>query len=163
MFSYEFCKSFKNTIFYRTPPVAASFLPWTGKVFEFFKWNARNQCIGWENYVYIIALSKDWVLFRSSHRKVFCEKGVLTNFAKFTRKHLCESLFLIKLLADTDNFIKKETLAQVFFCEFYKIFKNTFSCRTPPVAASNFYNNSGPFINKEKFSIKYISLKEDDK
>ena len=34
------------------------------------------------------------------------------------------------------NFIKKETLAQVFFCEFCEISKNTFSYRTPPVAAS---------------------------
>ena len=32
--------------------------------------------------------------------------------------------------------IKNETLAQVFTCEFCEIFKNTFSCRTPPVAAS---------------------------
>ena len=36
------------------------------------------------------------------------------------------------------NFIKKETLAQVFFCEFCKISKNTFSYRTPPVFASDF-------------------------
>ena len=34
------------------------------------------------------------------------------------------------------NFIKKETLAQVFFCEFCQISKNIFSYRTPPVAAS---------------------------
>ena len=34
------------------------------------------------------------------------------------------------------NFIKKETLAQVFSYEFCKISKNTFSYRTPPVAAS---------------------------
>ena len=36
----------------------------------------------------------------------------------------------------TCNFIKKETLAQVFSCEFGETFKNTFSYRTPPVAAS---------------------------
>ena len=29
-----------------------------------------------------------------------------------------------------------KTLAQVFSCEFREISKNTFSCRTPPVAAS---------------------------
>ena len=29
---------------------------------------------------------------RSSHLEVFLEKGVLENFAKFTRKHLCQSL-----------------------------------------------------------------------
>ena len=34
------------------------------------------------------------------------------------------------------NFIKKETLAQVFSCEFFEISKNTFSYRTPLVAAS---------------------------
>ena len=34
------------------------------------------------------------------------------------------------------NFIKKETLAQVFSCEFCEISKNIFSHRTPPVAAS---------------------------
>ena len=34
------------------------------------------------------------------------------------------------------NFIKKETLAQVFPCEFYEIFKNTFFYRIPPVATS---------------------------
>ena len=34
------------------------------------------------------------------------------------------------------NFIKKETLAQVFFCECCQISKNTISYRTPTVAAS---------------------------
>ena len=36
------------------------------------------------------------------------------------------------------NFIKKETLAQVFFCEFYGSFKNIFFYETPLVAASTF-------------------------
>ena len=47
--------------------------------------------------------------------EVYCKKGVLKNFAKFTGKHLCQSLFF-----------KKETLAQMFSCEFCKIFKSTF-------------------------------------
>ena len=34
------------------------------------------------------------------------------------------------------NFVKKETLAEVFSCEFDEIFKNTFFYRTAPVAAS---------------------------
>ena len=42
--------------------------------------------------------------YRSSRPEVFCIKGVLRNFAKFTGKHLSHrSLF----------FIKKETLAMV--------------------------------------------------
>ena len=32
----------------------------------------------------------------------------------------------MKLQTLAYNFIKKETLAQVFSCEFYEIFKNTF-------------------------------------
>ena len=40
--------------------------------------------------------------------------------------------FLIKAC----NFIKKETLAEVFSYEFGEISKNTFIYRTPPVAAS---------------------------
>ena len=34
--------------------------------------------------------------------------------------------FLIKLQAKVCNFIKKESLAQLFFCEFCEISKNTF-------------------------------------
>ena len=39
--------------------------------------------------------------------------------------------------SQTWNFIKKETLAQVFSCEFCEISKNTFFYRTPLVAASD--------------------------
>ena len=38
------------------------------------------------------------------------------------------------------NFIKKETLVQVFSCEFCDISKNTYSYRTPLVAASQWCN-----------------------
>ena len=53
------------------------------------------------------------LILRSSRPKVFCKRGVLRNFAKF------------------------KTLAQVFFCEFCKISKNTFTFRTSVVAASD--------------------------
>ena len=36
-------------------------------------------------------------LYRSSHPEVFCKKGVLRNFAKFTGKHLCQSLSFNKV------------------------------------------------------------------
>ena len=49
-----------------------------------------------------------------------------------------ESLFSIKLQTDACSFIKKETLAQVFSCEFSEISKNTFFYRTLPVAASDY-------------------------
>ena len=76
-----------------------------------------------------------YFLYTSSRPEVFCKKGVLRNFAKFTGKHFRQGLFFNKFTGPC-NFFKKETLAQVFFCEFCKISKNTFSHRTPPVAAS---------------------------
>ena len=54
---------------------------------------------------------------RSSRLEVFCRKGVLRDLAKFTGKNLC---------LRQDNFIKKESPAQVFSCEFCEISKNTF-------------------------------------
>ena len=67
-------------------------------------------------------------MYRSSQPEVFYQKGVLKNFAEFIEKPLCQSLFLIKFkaLAWVCNLIKKETLAQVFSCEFYEICKNNF-------------------------------------
>ena len=75
----------------------------------------------------------------SSRPEVFCIKGVLRNFAKFTGKHLCQSLYFNKVagLACVCNFIKIETLAQVFSCEFWKFSKNTFSYRTPLAASDS--------------------------
>ena len=54
-------------------------------------------------------------LIRSNRREMFCKRGVLKKFAKYTGKHQCQSLFF-----------KNKTLAQVFFCEFCKILNNTF-------------------------------------
>ena len=53
---------------------------------------------------------------------MFWKKGVLRNFTKFTGKHLCQSLFFNKVAGEACNFIKKETLAQVFSCEFCEAF-----------------------------------------
>ena len=63
---------------------------------------------------------------RSSHQRCSIKKGVLRNFAKFTGKHLCQSLFFNKVAGlRPATLLKKETLAQVFSCEFYEISKNT--------------------------------------
>ena len=60
-----------------------------------------------------------------SRPEVFRKKGVHRNFAKFTGKHLCQSLFFNKV-AGRATLLKKETLAQVFSCEFCEISMNTF-------------------------------------
>ena len=61
------------------------------------------------------------VNYRSSRLEVFCKKGVIKNVAKFTGKDQCQSHFLIQLQALASQFIKKETLAQVFFCDICEI------------------------------------------
>ena len=66
---------------------------------------------------------------RRGRPKVFCKKVILRNFAKFTGKHLCQRLFFNKvtgLRSYACNFIKKESLAQVFFCELCEISKNAY-------------------------------------
>ena len=64
-------------------------------------------------------------VFRSSHWRCYVRKGVIRNFAKFTGKHKCQSLFLITLQARPATLLKKR-LAHVFSCEFCEISKNTF-------------------------------------
>ena len=63
---------------------------------------------------------------------MFCKKGVLRNFAKFTGTPVPESLF--NKAAGLG--MRKETLAQVFPFKLFKISENAFSYRTPPVAVS---------------------------
>ena len=58
--------------------------------------------------------------YRSSRPEVFCKKVVLKKIYKIHRK----------------NPIQKETLAQVFSCEFCEIFKNTYFYRTPLTVVS---------------------------
>ena len=52
-------------------------------------------------------------IFRSSHQRCSVKIGVLKNFSNFTGKHLCWSLFLIKL-------------QQMFSCEICEIFRKTY-------------------------------------
>ena len=58
---------------------------------------------------------------RCSHRRRSVRKDALRNFKKFTEKHLCQRLFF-----------KKETVAQVFSCEFSEFSKNFLFYRIPP-------------------------------
>ena len=70
------------------------------------------------NVIFVTSTYKltEAVARRCSVKKVFCEKGVLKPFAKFTGKHLCERCF------------------PVYFAEFFRT--PFFKEYTPPVAAS---------------------------
>ena len=65
--------------------------------------------------------------YRNSHQRCSVRKRVLRNFAKFTGKHLCQSLF----------FNNKKALAQMFSCEFCEISKNPFFIKRLQETASD--------------------------
>ena len=68
---------------------------------------------------------------------MFCIKKAFLELSQNSQENTCASVFfLMKLQAKACNFIKKETLAQVFSCKFREISKNTFFHKTPLVAAS---------------------------
>ena len=83
-----------------------------------------------ERQIYLLPFSgrDSYIIMRcrSSHQRCSLRKGVLRNFPKFTGKYLCQSLFLLKLQTSACNFIKKETMTQMFFCKFCEISKKTF-------------------------------------
>ena len=103
-----------------------------------FLWLNYDKKYGRELKVKIQSIYKVATI-RSSHQSCSMKKDVLRNFAKSAGKHLCQSLILNKVVGVSPffnclisfqpqacNFIKKETLAQVFSCEFCEISKNTF-------------------------------------
>ena len=54
-------------------------------------------------------------------------KKAFLKISQNSKKNTCARVsFLMKFLTEVCNFIKKETLAQVFSCEFFEISKNTF-------------------------------------
>ena len=68
---------------------------------------------------------------------MFCKKGVLRNFTKFTGKHLYQSLIFNKVACVRPaTLIKKRLWHKCFPVNFAKTSKNTFSYRTPAVAPS---------------------------
>ena len=70
-----------------------------------------------------------FLLDRISERRCSVEKDVLRNFAKFTGKHLFQSLFFNKVASlrpEPCNFLQKETVAQVFPVNFVKFLRSSF-------------------------------------
>ena len=72
-----------------------SLLFWKIKAFYVFVFQSPLILI-----YYQFETKKRWLMawkIRSSHQRCSVRKGVPRNFAKFTGKHLCQSLFLIKM------------------------------------------------------------------
>ena len=84
-------------------------------------------------------LSMPNFLYRSSLSEVFCKKGVLRNFTKFTVKHMCQSLFFNKVAGlRPATLLKKRLWHRCFPVNFVKFLRTFFFHRTPLVAAFAF-------------------------
>ena len=82
------------------------------------------------------------------------QKAALKNFGIITEKYLCQSLFFDKAC----NFIKGEAPAQVFSCEYWEIFKDTFFEEHLRTAASEItFLLFIRFFLARNFSSKFVS------
>ena len=64
---------------------------------------------------------------RSSHPEVFPKKSVLKKFAKFTAKHLCQSLFFNKVAGLRPvTLLKKRLWHRCFLVNFVKFLRTPF-------------------------------------
>ena len=67
------------------------------------------------------------LLFRSSRQEVFCKKGALRSFAKFTGKHVCQSLlFNIVASLRPATLLKKRLWHRCFPVNFVKFLRTPF-------------------------------------
>ena len=72
---------------------------------------------------------------------------MVLNGTKYSRMDQVQ--FSLDCRPEACNFIKKETLAHVFSCEFCEISKNIFSYRTTLVAASGSLQVRVPILSRE--------------
>ena len=113
------------------------------KIFSSFHCSAQKKTWTWSRNPQI-----SWLLRSQSTIKPLSEafvrrcsvKNMFLEISQKSQENTCaRDSFFNKVAGQRPvacNFIKKESLAQVFSCEFCEIFKSTFSYRTPLVAAS---------------------------
>ena len=85
----------------------------------------------WKNqkYQFIINLFTSLLqmkLFKSSQQRCSVKKGFLRNFAEFTGKHLCQSLFFTQVAAQPATLLKKRLWHRCFPENFAKFLRTPF-------------------------------------
>ena len=88
---------------------------------------------------------------------MFYEMCDFNKFVKFKGKHRCGVYFLMKLREEACNFMKEETPAKMFFCQFHEIFKKTVFVEHLRATASvfgEFNQNNG--ITDHHFSLTLL-------
>ena len=85
---------------------------------------------------------------RRGHRRCSTKKAVFKDFAIFTGKRLCWTLFLIKLKALRPAALSKGTPTQAFFCEYWDILQNTYFGNHLQTVASVWETNSNAILKQ---------------
>ena len=117
MFSCEFYEISKNTFYCKTSLVAASGKSQKSFGFLTFSWGIEIEHeVKWVKFSEKLLLQT--LCFISSHRSCSVKKCVLRNCAKFTGKHLCQSLIFNKEL--TTLFKKRYRCFHVNFAKFLR-------------------------------------------
>ena len=92
------------------------------------------------------SLGKCWNilwLYRSSRLYVICKKGVLGNFAKFTGKHLCQSLSFNKVAGlRLQTLLKEKLWHRCFPVNFAKFSRTSFLTEHLRTTASDYNHNN---------------------
>ena len=130
-------------------------------------WNAVEDGIlflVWYEYINILTT------FRISRPKVFCEKGVLRNFTKFTGKHRLQSFFFNKvatLFKKPVTLLKERLWHRRFLCcfhrwlllHFYRLFKRwSFPLRISQVNMTEPALNGHIYLNNTAFSCRFVEI-----
>ena len=111
-------------------------------------WSSSYQCFAISYFL----LSQFFT--RSSRPEVFCKKGVLRNFTKFTGKHLCQRLFFNNVAGlRPATLLKKRRWHRCFHANFVSIF----SYKTPLMASSIFCVHLICYIHRSKLLHSYYS------
>ena len=84
------------------------------------------KCLRWCWTVKSITVKKNIGTHRSSHQRSSVEKGILKSFAKFTGKHPCQILFLIKLQAQPAKLLKNWPWHKCLAANFAKFLRTLF-------------------------------------
>ena len=134
-FPFELYENFENTFFTEYLQAIASLLDFTFLSFFFhspftFRLSVR--------FAWLLAGKMKWLkLSRSSHPELFCPKGILKKFTKFTGKHLCQNIFLNKIAGRPATLLNTILRHRCFPVNFGKLLR-TLYYRTPLVAASSY-------------------------
>ena len=93
----------------------------------FFHYKLQADILFWPISVHITSVGQ------KQPPEVFCKKGVLKNFAKFTGKSTCARVsFLIKLTYRPAILLKKKHWHRCFPVNFVKVLRSSFLNNTPP-------------------------------